>query len=447
VTAVEDLAVPDAGLGSLPADPDTERALLGACLESPAAVADAVEAGVTAADFYSPGHAAVWESVCRVPAPGVVEVRADMDAHGTLRALPNPAYLVTLGRYAVAASAGFYARRVMGFAARRRAITAGQRIMQAGWRLSDPSEVQAEAEDAVARISAPVDTSTWSPLGEIAGDVWAEYQATKNRGYVEGIRWGYIDIDRVMNPLQPGDLAVVVAWAGGGKSVVASNLALDASIVQGKRSLVHALEMTRRQLGQRWAAKTGGLCLSKILDGTLSEDEECRFWEALAEMEAAPLIVDEVGSLSLSRLRASIRRHKPEIVIVDQIPIMEVDDPAGRASREQALTRLSYGLKELAKAEGLPIVACAQLNSAPLNRAEKLPTLEDIRESRGIGQAATIAVFLWDPCKVQPESPRAGEIDWIIRKQRQGRSDLIIPMAQQFHYSRLYDLGRDPEGA
>ena len=71
-----------------------------------------------------------------------------------------------------------------------------------------------------AGIGAPVDETTWSPVADIMGMVRDRYKETKDRGGVDGIRWGYTDVDAVMTPLQPGDLAVVVAWAEIGRAHV-----------------------------------------------------------------------------------------------------------------------------------------------------------------------------------------------------------------------------------
>jgi replicative DNA helicase len=219
---------------------------------------------------------------------------------------------------------------------------------------------------------------------------------------------------------------------------VAANLALDSAVRDKRVSLIHAMEMSRRELGQRFAAKTGSLQLEDILAGRLTPTQEDHLDWCVSQVEGSPLVIDDVEEVSLSRLRASIRKHKAEVVIVDQIPIMTVDDP--KAPRERQISDLACGLRRLAKAENVLIVACAQLNSESAKRANKRPTLQDIRESRAIGHYATRVIMLHDPTEGEGQTPQAGEIEWIIRKNRQGRRDITISLAQQFHYSRLADL-------
>ena len=425
-----------------PSDLPAERAIIGTAMVYPEAMEEVTATGITADDFYLPAHAAAWLAIDRLANHGAPydwpSVLGAMTRDGSVHALPHQAYLSEVTDLANRGSASHHARTVCEMAAKRRAIVAGNRILRVAWSpATDAAEVQATAESAVAEIAAPSDDSTWSTIDDVMASVRERYYRTRDRGAPEGITWGYADVDRVMTPMQPGDLAVVIAWAGGGKSVVAANLALDAAVEQGKRALVHAMEMTRLELGQRYAAKTGKIRLDQIIKGTLKPDQEDHLDWAIDRVNGAPLVIDQSETVTLSKLRASIRRHKPDLVIVDQLPIMIPEDT--RANREQQMSGLAYGLKRMASAEKVVVVACAQLNSAPMQRSDKRPTMQDIRESRAIGQAANIAVLLHDPTVLEKESPRAGEIDWIIDKQRQGPKDVVV-LAQQFHFSRLADL-------
>lgn len=425
-----------------PWDELAEMAVLGAVIAYPRELAEVVATGITGNEFYLPAHEAIWDAVNTLANQGapfdVPAVTAELLRTGGARSLPNRVYVFDLMQGASPAGAAYHAKTVRDFAARRRGIAAAQQIMQISY-APDVSavEVQSIAESLVANIGAPIDESTWSTLDDVMRSVRERYDETRRNGVPDGIRWGYSDVDAVMTPMQPGDFAVIIAWAGGGKSVVAANLAIDVAVKQGLPALVHSMEMTRLEIGQRYAAKTGGLQLNDIIAGSLTPAQEDHLDWAIAQLAGAPLVVDEAESMTLSRLRASIRKHKPKVVIVDQIPIMLPED--SRASREQQVSSLAYGLKRLAAAEKVVIVACSQLNSEPMKRSAKKPTLQDIRESRAIGQAANVVVMLHDPTVGEEDPTRLGEIDWIVEKQRQGRK-ATIPLAQQFHYSRLSDM-------
>jgi replicative DNA helicase len=436
----------DSGPSRQPCDLDAERSVLGAAITFPDTFLDeAVPAGLTAADFYLPAHADTWEAITRLSADGVpydmVAVQDELRTAYRGRAQLGGTFVFDLAAWAATpGSVAYHARIVRKHAAKRRGIAAGQRIIHVSLSPeTDAADVQAEAEAAVATIDAPTDDTTWSVLDDVMADVRDRYRETADGDGPQGVRWGFVDVDKAMPPIVPGDFAVIVAWSGGGKSVVASNIALHAAVDQGHPVLLHSLEMTRVEVGQRYAAKTGSINLNKIIHGQLDYVEEGHLERAIDKMNAAPLIVDEIETLTLSRLRASIRRHRPRpyFVVVDQIPIMVAED--SRVSREQQLTTIAYGLKRMAKSEGVGILACAQLNSAPMSRSNKKPTLEDIRECRAIGHAANSVVALYDPTEGEQESSRAGEYEWMILKNRQGPRDTLI-LAQQFHYSRLVDM-------
>ena len=423
-----------------PADIDIERAVLGSAMCNPDAFGAAVSAGLKAADFYLPAHEAVWEAITSLSERGLahdaLSVADEMRRLGTIRSLMSTADLSVMYEAAIPPSAGQHARSVMAYAARRKTIAAGTRITQLGWADgATPEEMQAAALEAVEGIGVPADDSTWSWLDDVLQSVHDATDYAAENGRPGGISWGYADVDREMSPMVPGEFAVLSAFSGGGKSVVACNIALHAAMEQGKTALVHAMEMTRLEVGQRWLAAQSRVELDRIINGQLRAEDFDRIARAEVKMAGAPLVVDEVETVTLATLRASIRKHKPEFVVVDQIPTMTPSD--ARATREQQVSALAYGLKRLAKAEHIPILACCQLNANPTRRTDRTPTMHDLRESQAIVQAANTLVILSDPMEVDKESGRMGEIDWIVRKQRQGPRDVSIPLARQFHYSRL----------
>ena len=419
-----------------------EWSVIGAALCSPNAYTEVVETGLTARDFYSPGCENAWAAVVALSERGEphdpLTVREEMLRQGTFRSI-NLTDLADAYGAARPELAATHARLVMDKAARRRALAAATRIAQlARTEQMDLAEMAAQAQDAVDGIAVHTDDSTWSYLDDVLDLVYAAAEEAAVSGRPGGIAWGYGDVDDQMAPMVPGEFAVVSAYSGGGKSVVAGRMALHAAVHQGKRVLLHAMEMTRLEVGQRWVAAEAHVELERVISGKLSPADHDRIDRANARMVGSPLVIDEVETITLAGLRASVRKHQPEFVVVDQIPTMTPSDT--RLTREQQVSGLAYGLKRLAKAEGVPVLACCQLNTNSQKRTDKTPTMHDLRESQAIVQAANTLVILSDPMEVDKDSGRAGEVDWIIRKQRQGPKDVVVPLARLFHYSKLGDL-------
>ena len=424
---------------------DAEAYVLGAAILDQRCITELTDI-LAPEDFYKPAHEILWRTIIGLDAKGepteASSLAMELSRAGNTRAVGGLAVIADLMAVCITPSnAAYYARIVHEQATLRRLDRAGQRITQlAQGEGGSLDEILAAAETELAAVPGLTERGAWSTLA----DIWS--RVNDDIGYIAehgvgGIEWGWKAVDAALPPLRPGDLAVVLAYSGGGKSITACQMAFHASQYQGYRALVHALEMTRLEVGQRWAAMIHGIDLPRIIRGDLNVGEEASVREShLLTAYADQLVVDEDPYLSLPALRASIRRHKPDLVVVDQIPLMTPPDP--RVSREQQMTALGYGLKVMAKAEGVAIVACAQLNAGPQQRATRTPTIHDIRESKAIGHAANFVIGLHDPTEGEVEHERTGEIDFLVLKARQAACGTAIPLARQFHYGRIEDMGR-----
>lgn len=436
----------------LPHDTEAEQYVVGAMLFAGNALPDVV-AQVAADDFYRPAHEVIFRAILAQDADGApVEpfaIATRLGNEGTLTNVGGAAYLHTCVQQVITpTNAGYYARIVHEKAVLRRVVQAGARISQMGYagHGGDAAAVAGAALAELESVLASVSTETgrtWSTLT----DIWpATIEETRRRMDPDtpddGVTWGYADVDRDLAPMRPGDLVIITGHSGGGKSIAVANLALHASQTLGKRALVHALEMSRLELGQRWASALTRINLTRIVRGNLYYGEESSVEEIHKKTENADnLIVDDSAHLSLTSLRASIRTHKPDVVIVDQLPLMTPPDL--RVNREQQMTALAYGLKQLAKDEQVVIVAASQLNADAMKRKTPRPMLHDLRESKAIAHAANWVIALFDPASV-PDEPSEEDgiafIEWIVLKARQGRNGDTVRLANQYHYARLGDL-------
>lgn len=410
---------------------------------------DATQAGLTAGMFWRPEHETVWRAIT-----SLVESGAPVDVPSVVGALTRSGDLARVGGHVgvfalsedapAVSSVGYHARTVREYAASRALVAAGDRIRALGWATNSDASMRAAAAlaevEAAAATAQPAQDPSWSTLTGI----WpAMVEETRRRmdptAPDDGILWGLPSIDADCAPMRPGDLVVITGYSGGGKSVVVCNLAFDASQRQGKRALVHALEMSRVEVGQRWASRLHRVNLGRVVRGQLHPEERQMVEEThLMTVHGDALVVDDSAHLSLAQLRASVRAHKPEVVVVDQLPLMTPPDL--RVSREQQMTALAYGLKQLAKDEHVVVVVASQLNADAMKRKVQEPSLHDLRESKAIAHAANWVIALHDPANGDEFHERNGELDWIVLKARQGRNNLKIPLAKQYVYATLAEL-------
>ncbi|WP_281372135.1 DnaB-like helicase C-terminal domain-containing protein, partial [Streptomyces abyssomicinicus] len=129
------------------------------------------------------------------------------------------------------------------------------------------------------------------------------------------------------------------------------------------------------------------------------------------------------------------------LIVVDYLQLMEPDSSRNGENRQQEVSKISRGLKLLAKELEVPVIALSQLNRGPEQRQDKKPLMSDLRESGAIEQDADLVILLHREDAYEKESPRSGEADLIVAKHRNGPT-ATVTVAFQGHYSRFVDMAR-----
>jgi replicative DNA helicase len=208
--------------------------------------------------------------------------------------------------------------------------------------------------------------------------------------------------------------------------------------------------MTLAEITARLTAATANVLLTKTKLMTeerdvLSEDDWSRIQRASERIAAVAgnlTIVEPHTAFTVSslerRLTAMERRGEPaQLVVIDYLQLMET---AGRSENRQVeVQRMSRGLKLLAKKHGIPVVVLAQLNRGPEQRTDKRPMMSDLRESGAIEQDASTIILLHREDAYEKESPRAGEMDLIVAKNRNGPTGTVTVVFRG-HYAMAADM-------
>ena len=331
----------------------------------------------------------------------------------------------------------------------RQLIATCQRFAAEGY--GDHGEVQEfvdRAEQAVFEIARTPEGSTVVPVREaIHGAFQILAEAARRGGGITGTPTGFGGLDRRCAGLHPGDLYIVAGRPGMGKTAfvlnVAANVAMPDSTLGGDEGdepssygvAFFSLEMPREQLASRLLASEARVDVSKIRSGTMGREDWNKLTDAAARLGRLPLWLDDTPALSLVELRAKIRRLKAEIernqnaevpckklglVAIDYLQLMKGRRDAG--SREQEISELSRGLKQLAKEMQVPVLALSQLNRSVETRGtkDKRPQLSDLRESGAIEQDADTIMFIYRDEYYFRDSPDKGVAEIIVAKQRNG---------------------------
>lgn len=430
-----------------PQDLEAEQSVLGGMLLSKDAIADVVEA-IRGGDFYKPAHQTIYEAILDLYGRGepadAITLSGELTKRGELGRVGGAPYLHTLiSSVPTAANAGYYARIVSERAILRRLVEAGTRITQMGY--ADTGEVDEVVDRAQAEIYAVTERRTsedYAPLAEIMEGTLDEIEAIGSRGgSMVGVPTGFTDLDGLTNGLHPGQLIVVAARPGLGKSTLALDFARSASIKSGLTSVIFSLEMTRNEITMRLLSAEARVGLHHMRTGSLGDDDWTKLARKMSEVASAPLFIDDSPNMTMMEIRAKCRRlkqrHDLKLVVVDYLQLMS----SGKRveSRQQEVAEFSRALKLLAKELEVPVVALSQLNRGPEQRTDKKPMLSDLRESGSIEQDSDMVILLHREDAYERESPRAGEADFIVAKHRNGPT-ATITVAFQGHYSRFVDM-------
>lgn len=294
---------------------------------------------------------------------------------------------------------------------------------------------------------------------------------------MQGTMSGFTDVDTKTSGMHDGELIIVAARPGMGKTALVMNMAVniasrtpdEGSFGTAEGVMVFSLEMPKEQLASRMMCSEGRVSMTSWRKQELSHAEYDRVVEAADRLGQMPVWIDDTPAITLTELRAKVRRkqhefdkkHPPRegvtdpgwkqrlaLVVVDYLQLMRGSPNA--QSREQEISELSRGLKALAKELHVPVVALSQLNRSVETRStkDKRPQLSDLRESGAIEQDADMVQFIFRPeyyiaDKQSAEArQKKGYAEIIIAKQRNGPTGRV-PVTFIDDYVRFENRSKD----
>jgi replicative DNA helicase len=434
-----------------PQDLAAEQSVLGGMLLSKDAIADVLEK-LRPSDFYRPAHQNIYDAILDLYGRGepadAVTVAAELDRRGLLRRIGGAPYVHTLiSTVPTAANAGYYAEIVAEKALLRRLVEAGTRVVQYGYAGAEGADVAEVVDRAQAEMYEVTDrrlSEDFVPLEDLLQPTMDEIDAiASNGGLARGVPTGFTELDEVTNGLHPGQMIIVAARPGVGKSTLGLDFMRSCSIKHRLASVIFSLEMSKSEIVMRLLSAEAKIKLADMRSGRMSDDDWTRLARRMSEISEAPLYIDDSPNLTMMEIRAKARRLKQRsdlrLVVVDYLQLMS----SGKRveSRQIEVSEFSRHLKLLAKELEVPVIAISQLNRGPEQRTDKKPMLSDLRESGSLEQDADMVILLNRPDAFERDDPRGGEADLILAKHRNGPTKTVT-VAHQLHLSRFANMAR-----
>ena len=448
---MNDFDEPDDFERAQPNDLDAEQAVLGSMLLSQHVI-DRMISIVEPDAFYRPAHQTVFTTITdlygrsRNPKIDPITVGNELERLGDLTKIGGQPYLHRLvAAVPTVTNAEQYAEIVRAKAMLRAVIETSTRAAARAYAQQDTAtEI---LDDAMAEFQGAATGASPLEVKLSVGDRWAtfldELEAGKDPNALD-TPWH--DLNDVVE-LKPGQLVTVGAATGGGKSLFGMNLASHVAIRRNRPVLVASMEMGGSELMARLTAAEVSVDLDRLIRRKLSDQDWARVIKGSDRMQnARNFILDDSPNLTLSKIRARLRwmaghGQPAAMVVADYLQLMTPEGSSSGGNRAQEVALISRGLKLMAMEFEIPVIALAQFNRSSVGRQ---PLVTDFKDSSAIEQDSNVIVLLHRPLAEDgtDTGTRAGEIDLIVAKNRNGANGRIIPLIFQGHYARLQNFHR-----
>ena len=353
------------------------------------------------------------------------------------------------------ASAGVYARIIREAATARALRVIGREIATtAEERGISADEQLRRASAAVSRVASESRSLRSELIGSDLGALFDRIEARgKGKGLV-GLPTGFRELDQATLGLRRGDLVVLGARPGVGKTALALCIAGNVAVDQRRSVLFVSREMSRESLQERLVAARSGVAFRFVQAGRVDEgrpDREAaeawrRMEEARAAIVPAKLYLTDRSGLTIEEISThaeslSVREGRLDLVIVDYLQLVRTG--ARLESRYVEISYISAELKRLAKSLSTPILALAQLNREIERRQDRRPTMADLRDSGSIEQDADIVGLMYREDAGTTKVERPGVSELILAKNRHGETG-TVELAHRLDHQRFYSRGEAP---
>lgn len=380
----------------MPHSSDAERQLLGSVMLDPR-ILDSVASTVTPDDFHVESHATIYRHLVTMSQDNrrIDEVLFldRLRTSGDLERVGGSAYLAEIF-VAVCTPRHYreYAGIVRRDAQKRRII---QAAIDAATRAYDgstpPEDLLATLEANLAEIrTGQYDTD---PVTMTTATVEAVQQIDEivRRGQTAGIMTGLESFDDKLGGLFPGELNILAARPGQGKTSLALQIAAHAAS-KGRRVYFATLEMGRAEIATKRLCAVAGVSSMRIRTGPLTDYEKTRLMEAAQTVASDNLIIHDWPEIRPFDIQRAARRFKADMIVADYLQIITAPDPTKK--RYEQVGDISRQLKAVARRMNVPVLACAQIGR---QAEESRPSAAQLRESGNIEQDADTVLLVWRP--------------------------------------------------
>lgn len=433
----------------VPANPEAEQAVLGSLLMDPTSLVR-VASFLRADDFYQEKNGWIYQAIVDLDARHIpadfLTLPDELERRKQLAEVGGPAYVMDLiNAVPTAIHVEHYARIVERTSVLRKMIRAAGQVTQLAYENAD--DIAATITSAEGIMFGALNRRTTrglSPVSQTLPDMLDHIETMSRGGIPPGIPTGYAELDALLLGLNKGDLIILAARPGMGKTGLALNIAYNTAAA-GFSPAIFSLEMAKEQLVNRLLSRVTHIDGQRLRLGDIkTEDEWHRLMDGAGRLSSMGIEIDDTPGITIPELRQRamyMQAKRLDLVVVDYLQLMQ---GSGRTeNRQQEVSAISRGLKTLARELNVPVLVISQLSRALEARSDKRPILSDLRESGSIEQEADVVLFIYREDQYVDGSDRPNVADVIIAKHRNGPTG-SVPLffngsTQQFSDLKKYE--------
>lgn len=269
----------------------------------------------------------------------------------------------------------------------------------------------------------------WVRMPDILRTTIADIEKRQRRE-IEPIRSGVRDLDDILSGFFPGELTIIGARPGAGKSAIAMTIALNVA-KQGMNVAFCSLEMAPAQFGQRILSAQSGVNGMKLRRADVDADDWAAIVQAATELEKLKtgfaFTVNAIEDLE-GAVQEFADEDKIDLLIVDYIQLM--NSKKKHESERLKVGYISWALKQMALQYGIPVIVLAQLKR-PEGGSQSMPTMKDLRESGNLEADADGIILMHQPRSKTEKTVHPDDVDAFRTWEEKGLKYTVLKVEKQ----------------
>ncbi len=386
----------------MPQNLEAEMSVLGVAFLNAGDVQKIVEE-VTADMFFDERNRIIFNAIknlhdSRTPID-ITTIKDELDKDKKLNTVGLDYLTDVIDSVVTTANLDFYIKIIRDYAIRRNLIETATDIINTTYEDENITTLLDTAEKNILNVVRARSVGSFMPIQEVLRNAQAKLEElAKNKRTITGLETGFPDFDKITTGLHGGEMIILAARPGMGKTALALNMASFAAMHTKKAVAIFNLEMSAEMLVNRMIASVGQIDSYKLQTGNMLERDWQRYNEALSQLSETNIFIEDNVSVTAQDIRAKCRRLANSeaglgLVVIDYLQL--INSGSRRVeSRQVEVSEISRALKTMAVELDVPVIALAQLSRSAEKRESNQPMLSDLRESGSLEQDADMVLFI-----------------------------------------------------